>query len=37
VGGGLAILPSDARLNLRLDSESRYSNGMLNLQYDIQH
>lgn len=37
VGGGLAILPTDARLNLRLDAESRYSNGMINLQYHIQH
>lgn len=37
VGGGLAILPTDFRLNLRLDSERRYSNGMISLRYGVEH
>lgn len=37
IGTGLAILPSDLRLNLRLDTERRYSNGMVSLQYDVVH
>jgi dihydrofolate reductase len=36
VGGGLAILPADVRLSLRLSSERRYGNGMVALQYDVQ-
>lgn len=37
VGGGLAMLPDDVRLDLRLDSERRYGSGMISLQYDIVH
>jgi dihydrofolate reductase len=37
VGVGLAMLPDGVRLNLRLDAEHRYSNGMIGLQYDIVH
>ncbi len=35
VGGGLAMLPEDVGLQLRLDGERRYGNGMISLQYDI--
>ncbi|MEJ2863410.1 dihydrofolate reductase family protein [Actinomycetospora flava] len=35
IGGGLAILPPDLRLDLRLDAERRYGNGMVALQYEI--
>lgn len=37
VGGGLAALPADVRLNLRLDTERRYRNGMVSLRYDVEH
>lgn len=35
LGGGLSMLPNDVRLNLRLDEEHRYDNGMVGLKYDI--
>lgn len=35
VGGGLAILPDDVRVDLRLDTQHRYGNGMISLRYDI--
>lgn len=37
VGGGLAMLPPDLRLDLRLDTEQRYDNGMVRITYDVQH
>jgi dihydrofolate reductase len=36
VGGGLAVLPADVRLTLRLDGERRYENGMVALRYAIE-
>jgi dihydrofolate reductase len=35
IGTGLAVLPSDVRLTLRLTDERRYDNGMVSLTYDI--
>lgn len=35
VGGGLSILPVDVRLDLRLDAERAYGNGMVGLQYEV--
>lgn len=35
VGDGLTMLPDDIQLNLRLDTQHRYSNGMISLRYDI--
>lgn len=37
IGGGLPVLPDDVRLNLRLDDERRYSNGMVGLKYEVVH
>jgi dihydrofolate reductase len=36
VGGGLAALPADVRLSLRLDGEQRYDNGMVAVRYAIE-
>lgn len=37
VGGGLAMLPDDVPIHLRLDNAHRYGNGMISLRYDIVH
>lgn len=37
VGGGSAVLPDDVRVDLRLDTQHRYGNGMISLRYDVVH
>jgi hypothetical protein len=31
------MLPNDVRLNLRLDDERHYGNGMVGLKYEVLH
>lgn len=35
IGSGLPVLPNGLRLDLRLDTEHRYGNGMVGLRYDV--